>query len=105
MKDPLLRYRVMANLVGVVLVVLVFVAMPIRYIGDSPEFAKTISPVHGGLYIVLVAMVVLLGRARGWPLKKFVLTAIGGTIPVFSFFVERRVAAEDRAERASATAV
>jgi integral membrane protein len=96
-KDPLLRYRVMANVVGVVLIVLVFVAMPIRYVGDEPGFSETISPIHGGLYIVLVAMVVLLGRDRGWPLKRIVLVALGGTVPIVSFLVERRVAAEDRA--------
>lgn len=100
MKDPLLRYRVMANVVGVVLLLLVLVAMPVRYLGDSPELSETISPIHGGLYIVLVAMVVLLGRDRGWDLKRMVLVALGGTVPVASFFVERRVAEQDRAARA-----
>ena len=69
----MLRYRIMANVVGVVLMVLVFVAIPIRYIGDSPTFSKTISPIHGGLYIVLVVTVVLLGRSRRWPWCKIVL--------------------------------
>jgi integral membrane protein len=93
LKDPLLRYRIMANVVGVVLMILVFVAIPIRYIGDSPEFSKTISPIHGALYIVLVACVVLLGRTRRWTWQKTVLVALGGTIPIVSFVVERRVAA------------
>ena len=100
--DPLLRYRVMANAVGVVLMVLVFVAIPLRYLGDRPELSMTISPVHGGLYIILVACVVLLGRARGWSLRKIALTALGVTIPICSFVVERRVVAADRAARSTA---
>lgn len=83
----------MATVVGVVLCLLVFVAMPLRYLGDRPEFSETISPVHGLLYILLVASVVLLGRERRWPAKRIVLVALGGTIPLLSFVVERRVAA------------
>jgi integral membrane protein len=96
LSDPLLRYRIMANVVGVMLLVLVFVAMPIRYLGDSPQFSETISPIHGALYIVLIAMVVLLGRARRWPWQKMLLVALGGTIPFGSFVVERRVSASVR---------
>ncbi len=97
MRDPLLRYRVMANVVGVVLLVLVFVAVPLRYLGGHPTLSKTVSPIHGALYIVLVVNVLLLGRARSWPLKRIVLVALGGTVPVVSFLVERRVAARDEA--------
>ncbi|MCW2621706.1 MAG: conserved rane protein of unknown function [Frankiales bacterium] len=95
--DPLLRYRIMANVVGVVLIVLVFVAMPIRYLGDKPEFSQTISPIHGGLYIVLVACVAVLGRTRRWTWQKTALVALGGTVPIASFVVERRVSASVRA--------
>lgn len=102
MRDPLLRYRVLANLVGVVLIVLVFVAVPLRYLGGHPALSKTVSPIHGGLYLVLVACVVLLGRARGWSPLRMVLVALGGTVPLVSFLVERRVAREEAAARGPA---
>ena len=92
MSDPLLRYRVVANVVSVVLLVLVLVAIPLRYLGGHPGLSKTISPIHGACYMVLVLCVYLLGRARGWPLQRMVLVALGGTVPLVSFLVERRVA-------------
>lgn len=95
MRDPLLRYRVMANVVGTVLLVLVFVAVPLRYAGGHPALSKTVSPIHGALYMVLVVCVILLGRARRWPLRRVVLVALGGTVPVLSFLVERRVTARE----------
>lgn len=98
MTDPLLRYRVVATLVGVVLLVLVGIAVPLRYLGGEEALSKAISPVHGALYMVLVLCVVLLGRARGWPVTRIVLVALGGTVPVLSFLVERRVVARERAE-------
>ena len=96
LRDPLRRYRVMADLVGCVLIVLVFVAVPLRYLGGHPTMSKTVSPIHGALYIVLVLCVVSLGRARGWPLPRIALVALGGTVPVVSFLVERRVVADER---------
>lgn len=95
MTDPLLRYRVMANLVGVVLMVLVFVAVPLRYLGGHPTLSKTVSPIHGALYMVLVVCVLLLARSRHWSVRRTVLVALGGTVPVLSFVVERRVARQE----------
>ena len=94
MRDPLLRYRVVANVVGVVLIVLLFVAVPLRYLGGEEALSKAVSPVHGALYVVLVVCVVLLGRARRWSVTRTVLVALAGTVPVLSFVVERRVARE-----------
>ncbi|MDP9496620.1 MAG: DUF3817 domain-containing protein [Actinomycetota bacterium] len=91
MSDPLLRYRVLANIVGVVLIVLVFVAVPLRYLAGIPEVSKTVSPVHGVMYMLLVLSVISLGRSRGWPISRMVLVALAGTVPVLSFVVERRV--------------
>lgn len=102
MTDPLLRYRIVATLVGVVLLVLVGIAMPLRYLGGEEALSKAVSPVHGALYMVLVLCVVLLGRARGWPVTRIVLVALGGTVPVLSFLVERRVVARERAEAVAA---
>jgi len=100
MRDPLLRYRVVANVVGVVLLVLVFVAIPLRYVGHHPALSKTISPVHGACYMLLVLCVYLLGRARSWSLQRMVLVALGGTVPLLSFVVERRVARSESLEPA-----
>lgn len=100
MRDPLLRYRVMANVVGVVLLVLVGVAVPLRYLGGHPGLSKAVSPVHGALYLVLVGCTYLLGRSRGWSPVRTVLVALGGTVPVVSFLVERRVARQAASEPA-----
>ena len=92
--DPLARYRVLANVVGVVLLVLVGVAVPLRYLGGEEALSKAVSPVHGALYLVLVLCVVSLGRARGWSVVRTVLVALGGTVPFLSFYVERSVTRE-----------
>lgn len=102
MRDALLRYRVMANVVGVVLVVLVAVAMPLKYAGDEPALAEVVAPAHGFFYAVFAVVALLLGLQRGWSPLKVVGVMLAGTVPFLSFWVERRIAREAAVEEAAA---
>jgi integral membrane protein len=97
LRGTLTRYRVMAYVVGVMLLVLVFVAVPLRYAAGVPEVSKVVSPIHGFLYIVyLVAAFDLALKAR-WTAKGTVLVLLAGVVPFLSFWAERRVSARVRA--------
>jgi integral membrane protein len=93
----LTRYRVMAYVVGVMLLVLVFVAVPLRYAAGVPEVSAVVSPLHGFLYIVyLVAAFDLALKAR-FTAKGTVLVLLAGVVPFVSFWAERRVSLRVRA--------
>ncbi|MDP9407515.1 MAG: DUF3817 domain-containing protein [Actinomycetota bacterium] len=89
----LTRFRVLAWLVGVMLLALV-AAMAVKYIGGEPELVTRVSPVHGFLYIVYLVAVLDLGRRVRWGMRRTVLVMLGGTVPFLSFVLERRVARE-----------
>ena len=91
MKGALQRYRVIANIVGVVLVVFILIAVPVRYLGDEPRLSETISPIHGFLYVVYLGITIDLARRVGWSLRRTVLVMLAGTVPFLSFVVERRM--------------
>ena len=88
-------YRVLANIVGVVLVLLV-ASLPYKYLGDHSEPTGGIGFVHGILYMVLLASVVNLAFRRRFPLTWVVVVALCGTIPFLSFVCERAVTARVR---------
>ncbi len=88
------RYRIIAYVVGVMLLLLVFLAMPLKYGADNPSAVNVIGPLHGFLYVVYLLGTFDLGRRVRWPLGKFVLIALAGTIPFLSFFTERRLTHE-----------
>ena len=94
MTAALQRYRIMANVVGVVLVVVILIAVPLRYLGGEPRLSKTISPIHGFCYIVYLGLTIDLARRVGWTLKRTVLVMLAGTVPFLSFVVERRMTRE-----------
>ena len=91
------RYRVMAYVVGVMLLVLVLVAVPLHYLADEPRLSSIVSPLHGFLYVIyLVAAFDLALKAR-FTAKGTVLVLLAGVVPFLSFWAERRVTARVRA--------
>jgi len=90
MQPALRRYRVIAYVVGVLLLVLFLVAMPLKYVADRPLLVETVGPLHGFLYVVYLVLTFDLARRAGWGLKRTVLFLLAGTVPGASFVAERR---------------
>ncbi|MCP2336249.1 DUF3817 domain-containing protein [Actinomadura rupiterrae] len=100
MEAAIKRYRIMALIVGVMLLILVFVAVPLRYIWDKPGASAVISPTHGILYMVYLVTAFDLYRRAGWQLQKMVLMVAAGLVPFLAFYVEHRIVREARADLA-----
>lgn len=93
----LTRYRVMAWVVGVLLVALVLVAVPLKHLGGIDGPVAVIGTAHGWLYaIFFVTACDLAVRAR-WTLKGTVLVLLAGTVPILSFVAERIATRRTRA--------
>lgn len=91
MTAALKRFRVMAWIVGVMLLLLVFVAMPLKYVADEPAMVAIIGPVHGFLYMVYLVVAFDLAVRAKWHWLRTGLVLLAGTIPVMSFVAERKV--------------
>jgi integral membrane protein len=89
-EGALLRYRVVALIVSVLLIVLFFVGIPLGLAGYQGVNA-VVGVVHGvffyPLYILLT--IDLTRRVRMSPIQ-LVLTIIAGTVPIASFYAERK---------------
>ena len=59
--------------------------------------------VHGWLYVLYLACDLLLWRYIRWSFLKFVVIALGGIIPLLSFFLERRIPRDVEAAIAAVT--
>ena len=86
------RFRIAAMVVGVALLVLV-VAMVLRYGFDQRWAVATWGPIHGALYFGYFLVVLDLSfKARFTPLGTL-LVILAGVVPVGSFYAERVVRA------------
>jgi integral membrane protein len=91
------RYRVMANVVGVLLILLVVVAVPLKYLAGIPGPVTVLGTAHGWLYALFFLSVVDLALRAKWTLKGAVVALVLGTIPFLSFVAERSVTRKMRA--------
>lgn len=91
LRRSLLRYRVIAWVVGVMLAVSCVVAIPLQVAGH-PGLGHVTWTLHGFLFIlyVLAAADLVLFRLR-WPLGRAVLIGLAGTVPFVSPLTERWV--------------
>ena len=93
-RAALTRFRVMAYVVGVWLVLLVLVAMPLKYLTDSPTLVEIVGPVHGFLYMAYLATALDVAFRARWSAVRTVLVMLAGTVPFLSFYAERKVTRE-----------
>ena len=108
MRNLFSAYRVLAIIVGILLTVLVFVAVPLKYLpteGTSTQvfgadLTSIIGVVHGWCYIAYVAVAFFLSRRAKWDLGFTVLTLLAGLVPILSFWAEHRATARVRRQLA-----
>jgi integral membrane protein len=87
----LLRYRVMAYIVGAALLVLVLVGVPLQFAAGHPGVVGVVGPIHGFLYIVYLAVGYDLARRDRWTPGRMLVVALAGFVPFLTFVVERRI--------------
>lgn len=99
LRGALLRYRVMAYVVGVGLVVLVGVGIPLQIFAHRETVVEIVGTAHGYLYMVYAVLAFDLARRAHWPIGRTVAVIAAGTVPFLSFYGERRVTRWIRTER------
>ena len=105
MRGALLRYRIMAWVVGVLLAVLVLIGVPLKYLGDNGIVVTWTGVPHGWLYMILIITAYDLSRRVGWSLKWVLMIMLAGTVPFLSFVAEHFATKDVRAKLAAAEGV
>lgn len=88
MRGALSRYRFFAYTTGVLLVLLVCVGMPLKYLWDDDRVVTWTGIPHGWFYMGLLITAYDLGRRARWSWKELLSIALAGTIPFLSFVAE-----------------
>ncbi|WP_030545698.1 DUF3817 domain-containing protein [Streptomyces albus] len=93
-KSVLTRYRVMAYVTAVMLLVL-STCMVFKYgFGRGEDLTFVVSQTHGLLYIIYLIFAFDLGSKAKWSFGKLLWVLLSGTIPLAAFFVERKITRE-----------
>lgn len=100
----LLRYRIMAFVVGSALLVLTAIVIAQFGLGLKSEMKTPeliVAPLHGYLYLFYLVLAADLARRAHWRLGRIVLVVCSGFVPFLAFIVEHRVYQQMLAEWAA----
>jgi integral membrane protein len=88
------RLRLLGLAEGLSLLILVGIAVPVKYVGHDPTLVRTIGPVHGLLFLLYVLNTLRVGVEYGWRFRqttwKVLLACI---VPFGTFYIDHRILA------------
>ncbi|MGW1542343.1 DUF3817 domain-containing protein [Streptomyces sp. NPDC002309] len=95
-KSVLTRYRVMAHVTAVLLVLLTVGVIGKRLLDldGFGGFVTVVGIAHGWLYVLYLIFAFDLGNKAKMPVGRLLWILLAGTVPTAAFFVERRVSRE-----------
>lgn len=97
---PQAHLRSVAFLEGLSYVLLLFVAMPLKYAAGMPQAVRVVGSAHGALFVWLMALLGL-GLRRGETLAWAVKIGIASLLPFGTFFLDRSLREAEEASRRS----
>ncbi|MCY6413820.1 DUF3817 domain-containing protein [Acinetobacter sp. VNH17] len=83
--------RFVGTLEGISFLLLLGVAMPIKYIGDNPIFVKYIGMGHGVLFLLFLAVLLVVCHRMKWSLSIFNMGLIAAILPFGPFIFDRKI--------------
>jgi len=94
------RLRLVGMCEAVSFLLLLGVAMPLKYLADMPLAVKLVGWVHGVLFIAFLLLILpAISQAR-WPLRRGVILAGAALVPFGPFLADRSLkAAQEKSER------
>lgn len=81
-------FRVVAFLEGVSYILLLFVAVPIKYFGGDPQYVKMLGMPHGVLFLTYIVLAIMISSELKWTRKTLFIVLMASILPFAAFYVE-----------------
>jgi integral membrane protein len=96
-KTALGRFRVVAICEGISFMVLLFIAMPLKYIAGYPETVLAVGWVHGLLFILYMISGLNVRRVHSWNISKTSIAVIASLVPFGPFVLDKKILSKEEA--------
>ena len=90
MSKLLPTFRIVALLEGLSYILLLFIATPIKYLGDDPQYVKLLGMPHGILFMAYIVMAVIISKDMKWSGKTLWIVLIASVIPFGTFYIDKK---------------
>ena len=89
-KSALGRLRIIAFLEGISFLLLLGVAMPLKYFAGLPQAVRVVGMAHGVLFVLFVLLLIQVAIEKNWSFKKSALSFVSSLVPFGTFYADSR---------------
>lgn len=97
MNDSLGRLRIIGMLEGLSFLLLLGLAMPLKYIAGEPGMVRVVGSAHGFLFLLYVAALLHAAFEMRWSVRRVIAGLAASVLPFGPFVFEARLRQERRA--------
>lgn len=83
-------YRLTAFLEGVSYILLIFIAVPIKYLLNEAVYVKILGMPHGVLFILYIVFSIIAKIKYNWNFRKFLVISIASLVPFGTFYIDKK---------------
>ena len=87
-------YRLTAFLEGVSYILLLLIAVPIKYLLNETLFVKILGMPHGILFIIYILFSIIAKIKYNWNFRKFLVISIASLVPFGTFYIDKKYLTE-----------
>ena len=88
------RLRIIGIAEGISLLLLLFVAMPLKYYAGRPQMVTVTGWIHGALFILFMIATLDVYRKHKWPFARVIVAFLAAFFPFGTFIFDRQLRKE-----------
>jgi len=90
--SELLKFKYINKIEGISFIILLFIAMPMKYSFGFPMATKVVGMLHGLLVFAFIYQIIEAKREAGFTLKEAALYSVLSLVPFGSFYTDKLLA-------------
>lgn len=83
-------FRIVSFLEGISYLLLLFIAVPIKYFQGDASYVKILGMPHGVLFMSYVVLAIVIKKQMQWDLKNLGIVVLASIIPFGTFYVDKK---------------
>ena len=83
-------FRIISFLEGTSYLLLLFVAVPIKYFLEDPQYVKILGMPHGILFVAYLVLAFFIKEKMGWKEKALAVVCLASVIPFGTFYIDKK---------------
>ncbi|MFT7034175.1 MAG: integral membrane protein [Cyclobacteriaceae bacterium] len=89
MEKSVKTFKIISTLEAISFLLLLGIAMPLKYIWDLPQMVQTVGMAHGVLFLLYIAGAVYISQKLNWTIKQLAVAVFCSILPFGPFYIER----------------